>query len=48
VALFKTLRERLSQDLPEIIIELPLQCAVSLTYFIEERAWRLRRRFRSS
>jgi hypothetical protein len=45
MTLLKSLRERLSEDLPEIIIELPLQCAVSLTYFIEERAWRLRRLF---
>jgi hypothetical protein len=48
VALFKSLRERLSEDLSDIVIELPLQCAVSLTYFLEERAWRLRRRFLSS
>jgi hypothetical protein len=48
VALFKSLRERLAEDLPEIIVELPIQFAVSLTYFLEERAWRLRRRFRSS
>ena len=47
VALFKSLRERLAEDLPDII-ELPLQCAVNLTYFLEERAWRLRRRFLSS
>jgi hypothetical protein len=48
MALLRSLRERLSEDLPEMILEVPLQCAVSLTYFLEESARRLRRRFLSS
>ena len=41
--LLRSLRERLAEDLWSDIVEVPLQCAVSLSYFIEERAWRLRR-----
>lgn len=43
MTLLQSLRERLAQDLWSDIVEVPLQCAVSLSYFIEERAWRLRR-----
>jgi hypothetical protein len=37
----KSLRDLLTEDL----IELPLQCAVNLSYFLEEHVRRLRRRF---
>jgi hypothetical protein len=43
MTLLRSLRERFSEDLPDLLIELPLHCAVTLTYFIEERAWCLRR-----
>jgi len=43
MTLLQSLRERLARDLWSDIVEVPLQCAVSLSYFIEERAWRLRR-----
>ena len=43
MTLLRSLRERLAQDIWSDIVEVPLQCAVSLSYFIEESAWRLRR-----
>jgi hypothetical protein len=43
MTLLQSLRERLTGDIWSDIVEVPLQCAVSLSYFIEEHAWRLRR-----
>ena len=43
MTLFRSLRERLTEDIWSDIVEVPIQCAVSLSYFIEERARRWRR-----
>ena len=43
MTLLQSLRERLTEDLWSDIVEVPIQCAVSLSYFIEERARRWRR-----
>ena len=43
MTLFRTLRERLTEDLWSDLVEVPIQCAVSLSYFIEDHARRLRR-----